>query len=94
LPPKDPKKGADALAAFAKAIENPHNRKQYAENQITLAELIQPAGGNADDLDDNVKSFLNGLNEPQLQLLSTMQETMAQAGLSEPTTSHRTLAKF
>jgi hypothetical protein len=85
---------ADALAAFATAIASPQTRQQLADNQMTVDQAIQGAGGNPGHLDSNVKTFLGERSKAELDLLSGMQATMTQAGLSDKTTSERTLAKF
>lgn len=93
--PKDPKKGADALAAFAKAIKKPNTRQQLAAGDVTIDAAIQQEGGDPNDLDDSVKGFLNRhKTASELKLLSDLSDTMINAELSEQTTGRRTLAKF
>ena len=87
----NPQKGADALAKFAKAIENPRKRKQYADDEISLGDLI--GQDLADGLKPSVKDFLDARTDTELQLLSQMEQTLQDAGISERRNTG-TLAKF
>jgi hypothetical protein len=95
---KDSSKKADrALAAFASAISTPETRRLFDNNEISLEKMIKDkdAGADADELPEEVRSFLNNLTSEEMRLLSNFQETLVNAGfVASPEEAAFTIAKF
>jgi hypothetical protein len=86
-----------AVAAFARAIKNQNKRTRFANNQISLEQLIQGEDNSLtlNDMPPNLQQLFNGLSEPELTLLANLQTELESVPLTESVGSANfTLGKF
>jgi hypothetical protein len=85
-----------AAATFAKAIKNKDKRKDFADKKITLDRLLKDENPNvaADDLPGDLRTFFNGLKNPDLKALADLNVKLVDGGLSETVAPNFTLGKF
>jgi hypothetical protein len=86
-----------AVAAFARAIKNQNKRTRFANNEISLEDLIRGEDQSLtlNDMPPNLQQFFSGLDESELALFARLQTELESVPLTESVGSANfTLGKF
>jgi hypothetical protein len=90
--PAGSQKAENAVAVFAKMIQDPQQRRKFVQDPQAA---MKTAGGNLGDLPPKVQAFFTNLTDEELRVLAQLQETMIkQEGLHEVAPSGATVAKL